>query len=88
MYGRLERTIGIVRITRIGFAIETMTHLVFATTTTVWIALVMFLAFGMHASMWATTLTSVRQRVVPDHFQGRVASVYMVARTEVSFSAP
>jgi predicted MFS family arabinose efflux permease len=34
-----------------------------------------FFAFGAHAFVWGTTSISVRQRAVPDAFQGRVGSV-------------
>ncbi|HMJ75761.1 MAG TPA: hypothetical protein VK507_07300, partial [Iamia sp.] len=38
---------------------------------------VMFL-FGVHASVWGTTSTTVRQRAVPSRLLGRVGSVYML----------
>ena len=34
--------------------------------------------FGAHAFVWATTSTSVRQRMVPTGLQGRVSSVYLI----------
>ena len=32
---------------------------------------------GVHAFVWGTVSTSVRQRAVPENFQGRVGSVYL-----------
>jgi predicted MFS family arabinose efflux permease len=39
----------------------------------------MFFVFGIHAAMWGTTSTTVRQRAVPAALQGRIGSVYLVA---------
>ena len=77
-YGWLERHFSLADIMRVGLIIETVTHLVLATTTTAWLAMVTLFAFGAHAFVWGTTATSIRQRVVPTEFQGRVGSVYMV----------
>jgi predicted MFS family arabinose efflux permease len=77
-YGWLERHFSLADIMRVGLIIETTTHLVLATTTTAWLAMVTLFAFGAHAFVWGTTATSIRQRVVPTEFQGRVGSVYMV----------
>jgi MFS family permease len=57
--------------------IETLTHLALALTRWPWFALIVFVIFGAHAFIWGTTSTSVRQRAVPAHFQGRVGSVYL-----------
>jgi predicted MFS family arabinose efflux permease len=62
-------------IMRIGLIIETLTHLVLAVTTSPLVALPVFFVFGAHAFIWGTTSTTVRQRAVPAHLQGRVASV-------------
>ncbi|MEM9655865.1 MAG: MFS transporter [Actinomycetota bacterium] len=78
IYGVAERAIGVVAIMRIGLTIETLTHLVLATTTTAWVALATFFIAGIHVSMWGTTSTSIRQRAVPLALQGRVGSVYML----------
>ena len=34
--------------------------------------------FGVHAIVWGTTSTTVRQRAVPAHLLGRVTSVYLL----------
>ena len=34
--------------------------------------------FGIHAVVWGTTSTTVRQRAVPSAYLGRVTSVYML----------
>ncbi len=35
--------------------------------------------FGFQTSIWGSTATAVRQRAVPENFQGRVGSACMVA---------
>jgi MFS family permease len=76
-YGWLERHVSLGVIMRAGLIVETLTHLALALTRSAWFALTVFTIFGAHASIWATTSTSVRQRAVPAEFQGRVASVYL-----------
>ena len=71
-----ENRIGVVSIMRLGFVIETATHLVLATTTTAALAFGMMVLFGVHAAMWGTLMTSIRQAAVPIEYQGRVSSVY------------
>ena len=51
------------------FAASTSRVIVFAT----------FFVFGVHEAAWGTTVHTIRQRVVPNELQGRVASVYMMA---------
>jgi predicted MFS family arabinose efflux permease len=80
-YGWLERHISLGNIMRGGLVIETFTHLALALNTTPWVAMAVFFVFGAHAFIWGTTSTSVRQRAVPSHVQGRVASVYMIGVT-------
>ena len=77
-YGWLERNLGLANIMRVGLIIETVTHLTLALTTTAWVAILIFFVFGMHEAAWGTTASTIRQRAVPDEFQGRVASVYLV----------
>lgn len=77
-YSRLERALSLANIMRIGLVIETLTHLVLATTTSQAIALAAMVLFGAHAFVWFTTATSIRQRAVPDEFLGRVSGVYTV----------
>lgn len=76
-YGRLERRFSLADLMRAGLIIETLTHLGLALTSTPIVALVIMFLFGAHASVWGTTSTSIRQRAVPEEFQGRVGSVYM-----------
>jgi len=76
-YGWLERHLKLGVIMRGGLIIETLTHLALALTRWPWFALIVFVIFGAHAFIWGTTSTSVRQRAVPAHFQGRVGSVYL-----------
>jgi predicted MFS family arabinose efflux permease len=78
LYGRLERRFSLADIMRVGLLIETGTHLVLAITTLPAVALVTFVVFGMHAFVWGTTATAVRQRAVPDELLGRVTGVYHV----------
>jgi MFS family permease len=76
-YGWLERHVPLGIIMRGGLIIETLTHLALALTRWAWFALIVFVIFGAHASIWGTTSTSVRQRAVPAQFQGRVGGVYL-----------
>ncbi len=80
-YGWLERHVSLGNIMRGGLVIETLTHLVLAVNTSAAVALGVFFVFGAHAFVWGTTSTSVRQRAVPTHVQGRVASVYLIGMT-------
>jgi MFS family permease len=77
-YGWLERRLGMANIMRAGLLIETLFHLSLALTTSVAVAVPVFFVFGIHEAAWGTTSATIRQRVVPMEFQGRVASVYMV----------
>jgi predicted MFS family arabinose efflux permease len=78
-YGRLERRFSLATIMRVGFLIETGTHLALALTTSAAFALVTMVVFGVHTFVWSTTSTVVRQRAVPDAILGRVTGVYRVA---------
>ena len=78
VYGRLTARVSLGGIMRAGLIIETLTHLALAVTTRPWVALLIMFVFGAHAFVWATTSTSVRQRVVPTGLQGRVSSVYLL----------
>lgn len=75
-FGRLERLTDHGNLMRAGLAIETLTHLGLALTTTAWVAFVVLFFFGIHTSMWGVISTTIRQRAVPGEFQGRVGSVY------------
>ncbi len=77
-YGWVTSRVSIGNLMRAGLIIETLTHLALALTRTAWVALVIMFVFGAHASVWATTSTTVRQRAVPTSLQGRVSSVYLI----------
>jgi predicted MFS family arabinose efflux permease len=77
-YSWIERRVSLADIMRVGLIIETLTHLSLALTTSPAVAFVVFAVFGLHAAVWATTATSIRQRAVPSEYQGRVGSVYMI----------
>jgi predicted MFS family arabinose efflux permease len=77
-YGWLERRFSLAGLMRVGLVIETLTHLVLAITTSPGVAFAVFFVFGAHAFVWGTTAHSIRQRAVPEAFQGRVTSVYMM----------
>lgn len=76
-YARLERRFSLANLMRAGLVIETLTHLGLAITSTPIVAMIILFFFGAHASVWGTTSNSIRQRAVPEEFQGRVGSVYM-----------
>jgi predicted MFS family arabinose efflux permease len=78
-YGRLERRFSLGDLMRVGLLIETGTHLVLAITTSSAVALATFVVFGIHAFVWGTTATVIRQRAVPDELLGRVGGVTRVA---------
>ncbi|MEO9324948.1 MFS transporter [Nocardioides sp. C4-1] len=77
-YGWITRRVSLGNLMRIGLVVETVTHLGLATTSSPWVALPIFFAFGAHAFIWGTTSITVRQRAVPPHLQGRVGSVNLV----------
>jgi MFS family permease len=77
-YGRLERRFSLAAIMRGGLIIETLTHLVLAVTSSALVAGAMLTIFGVHAVIWGTTATTVRQRAVPEGLLGRVTGVYML----------
>ena len=77
-FPRLERSFSYASILRAGLIVETLTHLGLALTRQPVIAGVVLVAFGLHAVVWGTTSTTVRQRAVPDALLGRVTSVYMI----------
>jgi MFS family permease len=78
-YGSLERRFSLANIMRVGLLVETFTHLALALTTSAGVALAVMVVFGVHAFVWGTTSTVVRQRAVPDALMGRVGGVYRVA---------
>ncbi|EXG81883.1 MFS transporter [Cryptosporangium arvum] len=78
LYGPITARVSLGNVMRVGLVIETLTHLGLATTTSPLVALPIFFVFGAHAFIWGTTSTTVRQRAVPTHLQGRVGSVYTI----------
>jgi MFS family permease len=78
-YGRLERRLGPATLMRIGLIVETCTHLTLALTTLPGVAMAILFVFGVHESVWGTTVMTIRQKAVPSEFQGRVGSVYLLA---------
>ena len=78
LYGTLERRFSLATLMRAGLVLETVTHLILATTTSVLVAFATMTLFGIHEVVWGTTSTTVRQRSVPAALMGRVTSVYML----------
>lgn len=79
VYPALERRFSLANLMRGGFAIETLTHLVLATSTLPVVTGITMTVFGAHTLVWNTTSTTVRQRAVPSALLGRVMSVHMMA---------
>ncbi len=77
-YGWLERHYALSTLMRVGLLLETVTHLILAVTTSAPVAALTLTLFGIHAVVWGTTSTTVRQRAVPAALMGRVTSVYML----------
>lgn len=77
-YGWLTRRVSLGNLMRAGLIIEALTHLGLALARTPWVALPIFFVFGVHAFVWGTTSTTIRQRAVPRELQGRVGSVNLV----------
>ncbi len=77
-YSWLERRFTLAQLMRIGLVVETLTHLALALTAQAWIAGAVMAVFGVHAMVWGSTSTTVRQRAVPEHLLGRVTSVYLL----------
>ena len=77
-YPWLERHVALHNLMRGGLLLETATHLILAVTTSALVAAATMTLFGIHAVIWGTTSTTVRQRAVPASLLGRVTSVYML----------
>jgi MFS family permease len=75
LYGPISRRVSLGNLMRIGLIIETVMHLVFALTTSPWLASTIFFVFGIHELVWGTTALTVQQRLVPAELQGRVGGV-------------
>ncbi len=77
-YGWIERHVELSTAMRVGLVVETCTHLALALTTRPGVAALTLLVFGVHAAVWWTIASSVRQRAVPATLQGRVGAVYVM----------
>ena len=77
-YGWLEQHIGLATLMRGCLTLEVLMHLAFALNRSPLIAFVIMFGFGSYAFVWATVSQTIRQRVVPTEYQGRVGSVYSV----------
>lgn len=75
-YTRLERSFSLGNLMRVGLVVETLVHLGLAVSRLPILSMAILFAFGVQASVWGTTASAVRQRAVPQDFQGRVGSVY------------
>ena len=78
VFGPLEKRTSYATLLRIGLVVETLTHLILAVTRSYIVAGVVMVAFGVHAVLWGTTSTTVRQKTVPPSLLGRVTSVHMI----------
>ncbi len=77
-FGWLEKHVSFSTLMRVCLTLEVLMHLAFALTTAPAIAFAIMFGFGAYAFVWGTISTTVRQRLVPMHLQGRIASVNMV----------
>jgi MFS family permease len=73
---RLERRLGAGVLLRAGLVIEGSTHVGLALTRDPFVAGMIMAVFGVHALVWGVVTVTIRQRVVPDEFRGRVTGVY------------
>ncbi|MGB3686907.1 MAG: MFS transporter [Ornithinimicrobium sp.] len=78
LYSRLEARFSYAVLLRAGLVLETFTHAVLALNSSAVVAALVFFGFGVHAAVWGTTSTTVRQLAVPDRMLGRVTSVYLL----------
>lgn len=79
MYDVLERRFSLGTLMRVCLLLEVLAHLGFAVADRPWMGLAIMFVFGAYAFVWGTVSQTVRQRAVPQEFQGRVSSVYLVA---------
>ena len=77
-YEWLERHLALGTLMKICLVLEVFLHLSLALNHSIWVAYLILFVFGCYAFVWGTLSSAVRQRAVPMHFQGRVASVYLV----------
>lgn len=79
LFSRIERRFKLATIMRVCLLLEVLMHLALANTTAGWVAIAVMFGFGAYAFVWGTVSQTVRLRAVPQEFQGRVGSVYMIA---------
>lgn len=77
-YSRLERRTSLATIMRVCLLLEVSMHLALAFVTSSWVAIAIMFVFGAYAFVWGTVSNTVRQRAVPQRYQGRVSAVYMM----------
>jgi predicted MFS family arabinose efflux permease len=77
-FGWLDRHVPMATIMRTCLLLEVLMHLSLALTTVGWVAIIIMFVFGAYAFVWGAVSQTVRQRAVPNEFQGRVAGVYFV----------
>lgn len=78
LFPALERRFSYATLLRAGLILETITHLSLVLTHQAWLAMSILFLFGIHALVWGSVSSTVRQRAVPDRLRGRVNSVYML----------
>ncbi|WP_166852681.1 MFS transporter [Isoptericola sp. BMS4] len=78
VYGRLERRFSLATLMKACLSLEVLFHLALALAPAGWAAMATLFVFGLYGFVWGTVSNTVRQRAVPERFQGRVASVYMM----------
>ncbi len=78
LYARLSARFSFAVLLRAGLILETLSHAALALTHSAIVAGIILFLFGVHAAIWGTTSTTVRQLAVPEHMLGRVNSVYML----------
>ncbi|WP_159945060.1 MULTISPECIES: MFS transporter [unclassified Nocardiopsis] len=79
VYGWLETRVGRLFLLRWGLVVEAATYAALALTSDGRVAGLVMVLFGIHAVVWGTVATTVRQRLTPDPLLGRVGSVYRLA---------
>ena len=63
---------------RAGLFIEVALHGTLAASTSPWPVAVVIVVFSVHAVVWGTVVTTIRQRTVPGPLYGRATSVYAI----------
>lgn len=77
-FGWLQRNVSYERLMKVCLTLEVLLHLCLALTTATWLALLLMWGFGCYAFVWGAVNQTIRQRAVPEEFQGRVSSVYLM----------